>query len=659
MAGDGMRFGGTFKPFLDATEKKFIELAKEPFDTLSKTLSITYYFIYRQDQELEFKVEYILRKLFPNDKIHCCIIPDKTSGPLETIQKAVEMYELSGYSFVCDCDHSIPLTSFISLLNENAPRVIIPTWKYKPDEFFSWSKVKLDHNGVPISFHEKEDIPFSSDYKVEGMIGCYAFRDIRDTITHTSMKNMSELFNEWKDKEDSFKCVNVPHAEFFGTPEQLITFRFNRARKYTFFIDIDGTLLHLPKHVPYESKDTTLLPGAITKIQEWKSQGHTIVLTTGRVTERREKLITQLHELGIPYDQLVTGLASGPRIVINDKKPYCPFHPMSQAIQLHRNEGIEHVRVVDTPAIIQTLRGGSFALVYLIDKDGKQVVRKYIEKRPELTIHYETLKRQYEDMKRMNYLSPNIYPTIYSMYESPDEYYIDMEYLKDYVELLQLPNDIRISTLNKLIPRMFNDVYVFKKYVNGPEWMNEFITEKIKSKYDFISSLSPIMHSLVNDDYVFIQGRSVKGLKHFINSTDLTYAEPEYVCPIHGDLTLENIMVHPSGCYKLIDPSGSRYVDAIEMEIAKLFQHLVAQYEEWDSYHPTIIDGSFYTTFRTYDPDTISWISHMNKDTSKYIKKGIFFLCMYFIRMIPFLIKSSSDKALHGLLYALYHLQVS
>ena len=27
MAGNGMRFGGTFKPFLDATEKKFIELA--------------------------------------------------------------------------------------------------------------------------------------------------------------------------------------------------------------------------------------------------------------------------------------------------------------------------------------------------------------------------------------------------------------------------------------------------------------------------------------------------------------------------------------------------------------------------------------------------------------------------------------------------------
>ena len=29
VAGDGLRFGGCFKPLLDATEKKFIELAKE------------------------------------------------------------------------------------------------------------------------------------------------------------------------------------------------------------------------------------------------------------------------------------------------------------------------------------------------------------------------------------------------------------------------------------------------------------------------------------------------------------------------------------------------------------------------------------------------------------------------------------------------------
>ena len=48
MAGDGTRFGGTlFKPFLDATEKVFIELAKEPSFRLLKNLNIHMYLKYR------------------------------------------------------------------------------------------------------------------------------------------------------------------------------------------------------------------------------------------------------------------------------------------------------------------------------------------------------------------------------------------------------------------------------------------------------------------------------------------------------------------------------------------------------------------------------------------------------------------------------------
>ena len=50
MAGDGTRFGRKeFKPFLDGTEKLFIELAKEPFNSLKKKYLSTFYFIFRKD----------------------------------------------------------------------------------------------------------------------------------------------------------------------------------------------------------------------------------------------------------------------------------------------------------------------------------------------------------------------------------------------------------------------------------------------------------------------------------------------------------------------------------------------------------------------------------------------------------------------------------
>lgn len=57
MAGDGTRFGGQqFKPFLDATEKLFIELAKEPFEKYD--VEMEYIYVYREDQDSSFYLRY-------------------------------------------------------------------------------------------------------------------------------------------------------------------------------------------------------------------------------------------------------------------------------------------------------------------------------------------------------------------------------------------------------------------------------------------------------------------------------------------------------------------------------------------------------------------------------------------------------------------------
>jgi hypothetical protein len=45
-----------------------------------------------------------------------------------------------------------------------------------------------------------------------------------------------------------------------------------------------------------------------------------------------------------------------------------------------------------------------------------------------------------------------------------------------------------------------------------------------------------------------------------------------------------------------------------------------------------------------------------DKDTESIFKKGVFFLSMYLIRMIPFLIKKSKETGYLGLLLSLYYL---
>ena len=68
-----------------------------------------------------------------------------------------------------------------------------------------------------------------------------------------------------------------------------------------------------------------------------------VILTTGRPEHMRQITEKNLQFWGIMYDQLIMGLGSGPRVLINDTDPKEPDIVKAVAINLHRNEGIEHV----------------------------------------------------------------------------------------------------------------------------------------------------------------------------------------------------------------------------------------------------------------------------------------------------------------------------
>lgn len=661
MAGDGTRFGGTqFKPFIDGTEKLFIELAKEPFDQYTVEYSFEFYFIFRQDQEDRFGVSKRLLQLFPNDLLHFCIIPNETSGPLETLSTAIQQYSINGPFFICDCDHAINIEPMIQYLMTTIPDVLVPTWSIEESEQSLYAKVLLNSSNTPIKYYEKELVPLSPDYSIMGLLGCYFIKDITILKEFSSFANISDVLHMLQQKY-TLAFVRIEHAGFFGTPESLINYRFNLAKKMTFFVDIDGTILYLPKHVSYESTDSQVLPGTREKLLQWKNEGHTIVLTTGRVTARREKLEKQLKDLDIPYDQLVTNLRPGPRILINDKKPYSDIHQMAKAIQLKRNVGFGSLNIEETADIIRKLKGGSFASVYLIKKNKTLIVRKYIDKTKETEIHYDTLKRQYDDLKRFEYYSPNITPKMLGSYENENDFYYDMEYLKEYNELSNYPIHIIKSVIRDVIQKMTNDIYCYSKKINGSEWLQGFLKEKIYSKYNYLDSLDTSIYSVMNSDIITINGKKVSGIKSFFNSNIPTHLLPEEVSPIHGDLTLENILYNETNKdFRLIDTSGSRYVDVKEMDLAKLLQSLMSKYETWDTRETlvTIINTNEFIVspdLLTIEKENYDFIFSMYTSSDIMFKRAKFFLAAYFVRMIPFLQKRSSQHSLLGLLLASYY----
>lgn len=138
---------------------------------------------------------------------------------------------------------------------------------------------------------------------------------------------ISETYNFLIDQGLRIKHYHLETNEFIplGTPYDLKIYEgkvkeFHTEKPKTIFCDIDGTLTH-HVHRFSDLKDTEpiLLYGVREKFNQWDSQGHKIILCTARKESARDMTEKQLRDLGLCWDQLIMGVTSGKRVIINDK----------------------------------------------------------------------------------------------------------------------------------------------------------------------------------------------------------------------------------------------------------------------------------------------------------------------------------------------------
>ena len=76
--------------------------------------------------------------------------------------------------------------------------------------------------------------------------------------------------------------------------------------------DLDGTLVRTEGS---DYKNSTPIPEAVAKVQEYKRRGDHIIIMTARGSgskkDQRELTAKQLEVFGIPFDQLIVGLKPG------------------------------------------------------------------------------------------------------------------------------------------------------------------------------------------------------------------------------------------------------------------------------------------------------------------------------------------------------------
>lgn len=592
MAGEGSRFGYTFKPFLKATDSTFIELAKAPFDFLKPT----FVFVFREEQEKRYDVTNTLHKIFPGTDVKCCVI-ERSSGALDTTQQAVSKLGLSGPAFICDCDHSVDVTPMVQNIGRTFD-ASVATWEIPSDEYSLWGKVKVDQRDRLVSFHEKDAPDVHEDERVRGLIGCHLFSAVETLNSYPSMPDFTMLYNHMI--RDSRTIISVPihKAAFFGTPKLLEKYRLSLAQTYTLFIDIDGTIVDQDTKVP--------IPYAIRTLEKWRAAGHKIVLVTASQNHTGE---------GIPHDHIIKGLSSGPRIVINDRKPYIPYYTMADGIQVQRNEGIHEINlsVYKPPVIHQELKGGSGDRIFVID--GPRV-RKWSTD--------NSLRRQYEDLKRLSHMIPEVTPRIFGDCEKTSGYYYDMEYLEGYHPLWTFSGDVRDKVTSDVLEVLDEHLYCFKRPMKDPaQWLCKYLENKVLPRIEVLGDAK------------------YPPLVKMFQEINLEKFYPMYEGPIHGDLTHENIMWNPvTQKFKLIDPAGSDYLDARELDVGKLLQSAVCHYEMWES-----VEIDQLTTFQRP-----VWISEEEFD------KGLFYMVTHLIRMLPYISKRSERGARTALFLAHFHM---
>ena len=127
-------------------------------------------------------------------------------------------------------------------------------------------------------------------------------------------------------------------------------------------------------------------------------------------------------------------------------------------------------------------------------------------------------------------------------------------------------------------------------------------------------------------------------------------------------MTLENIMVNRNNKeIKLIDIDGCNFIDAIELDIGKLFQSTASKYELWSqdqpiiniNYEDNIINtkeylkiNEHYNNLKNYKP----WLKILNiNDLDTLNKIGIFYMIIHLCRMIPFRFKVSENQCIYAI----------
>lgn len=331
MAGAGSRFRKVGinepKPLIQVNGKTLIEHSIKSFDVDGEFIFITRKF---ENPEHNQILSNLLKTLRPESTEIC--LDHLTNGASQTCLAARHLIDNNEPLVIYNCDQILAWDSseFIQFCDKNPCDGAIVLFNSN-DPKNSFAKV---NDGKIERLAEKK--PISSN-ALTGFHywrrGCDFVRSADQLVSNFHVSGqpecyVSETYNFLLQQHMQILPYFIPNNMFIplGTPEDVARYEgkikeFYTEKPKTIFCDIDGTLLKHEHAISEILTNERVVPldQVKQKMDQWDSNGHRIILVTARKESARAVTERQLAALGIAYDQLVMGVTSGKRILINDK----------------------------------------------------------------------------------------------------------------------------------------------------------------------------------------------------------------------------------------------------------------------------------------------------------------------------------------------------
>ena len=231
--------------------------------------------------------------------------------------------------------------------------------------------------------------------------------------------------------------------------------------------------------------------------------------------------------------------------------------------------------------LIKAFKGGSNASTVLVWQDETLRVKK-------ITLPQYAEKLQEQALWLLQREKLDHLPKVIHEESHDDYYYFDLAFREDYFPFFDYIHSHSakecFDVLEGVLDFTNTHIYKPKPAKNAPANLKNYIDGKILGKVNDTATMSTDIAQLLEHDSLVINGvqhiNLLQAIERLNQRKDIMAELAAYKeTPIHGDLTIDNLIVSAEGDYIIVDPNNENQVSAAVVDYGKLYQSLHSGYE--------------------------------------------------------------------------------